>query len=69
MPDTDFKTLSREMEGRQGLTGSTIMLTIFALLGLLFIGRRGPNSTRLLAVKVGLFHQYKINSSGQQRVE
>ena len=36
MSDTDFKTLSREMEGRQGLTGSTIMLTIFALLGLLF---------------------------------
>ena len=36
MSETDFKTLSREMEGRQGLTGSTIMLTIFALLGLLF---------------------------------
>ena len=36
MSDTDFKTLSREMEGRQGLTGSTIMLTIFILLGLLF---------------------------------
>ena len=36
MSDIDFKTLSREMEGRQGLTGSTIMLTIFALLGLLF---------------------------------
>ena len=36
MSDTDFKTLSREMEGRQGLMGSTIMLTIFGLLGLLF---------------------------------
>ena len=36
MSDTDFKALSREMEGRQGLTGSTIMLTIFTLLGLLF---------------------------------
>lgn len=35
MSDTDFKTLSREMAGRQGLTGSTILFTIFILIGLL----------------------------------
>ena len=35
MSDTDFKTLSREMAGREGLAGSTIMVTIFTLVALL----------------------------------
>ena len=35
MSDTDFKYLSKQMTGRQGLTGSTILFTIFALIGLL----------------------------------
>jgi membrane fusion protein, adhesin transport system len=34
MSDIDFKTLSREMAGREGLAGSTIMLTVILLLGL-----------------------------------
>ncbi|WP_439139625.1 HlyD family type I secretion periplasmic adaptor subunit [Roseicyclus sp.] len=34
MSDIDFKRLSREMAGREGLAGSTIMVTIIALLGL-----------------------------------
>lgn len=34
MSDIDFKTLSREMAGREGLAGSTIMFTIIALLAL-----------------------------------
>lgn len=37
MSDIDFKTLSREMAGREGLGGSTIMFTIFALVGLTLI--------------------------------
>lgn len=38
MTETDFKTLSREMAGREGLAGSTIMVTIIALvvLGLIW---------------------------------
>ena len=37
MSDTDFKTLSREMAGREGFAGSTIILTIIMLVaGLLF---------------------------------
>ena len=35
MSDIDFKRLSREMAGREGLAGSTIMVTIIALLGLI----------------------------------
>ena len=35
MSEKDFKALSRQMAGREGLAGSTIMLTIFALIGLL----------------------------------
>ena len=35
MSDIDFKLLSREMAGREGLAGSTIMVTIIALLGLI----------------------------------
>ena len=35
MSDTDFKYLSKQMTGRQGLTGSTILFTIFSLIGLL----------------------------------
>lgn len=35
MSDADFKTLSREMAGREGLAGSTIMVTIFTLVALL----------------------------------
>lgn len=34
MSDIDFKTLSREMAGREGLAGSTIMFTIIALLAM-----------------------------------
>jgi adhesin transport system membrane fusion protein len=34
MPNTDFKSLSREMAGREGLGGSTIMFTIIALVAL-----------------------------------
>lgn len=37
MSDIDFKTLSREMAGREGLGGSTIMFTILALVGLTLI--------------------------------
>lgn len=37
MSDIDFKTLSREMAGREGLTGSTIMVTVIALLGLALV--------------------------------
>lgn len=32
MADVDFKTLSRQMAGREGLSGSTILVTVFALL-------------------------------------
>lgn len=35
MADTDFKRLSRDMAGREGVAGSTIMLTIAALIGLI----------------------------------
>lgn len=35
MSEPDFKALSRRMAGREGLAGSTIMLTIFALIGLI----------------------------------
>lgn len=34
MSDADFKTLSRQMEGRDGLAGSMIMFTIIVLVGL-----------------------------------
>ena len=34
MSDVDFKSLSREMSGRDGLRGSTIMFTIIALVAL-----------------------------------
>lgn len=37
MSDIDFKTLSREMAGREGLGGSLIMVTIFALIALLLL--------------------------------
>ena len=37
MSEIDFKTLSREMAGREGLGGSTIMLTIIALVGLALV--------------------------------
>lgn len=37
MSDIDFKTLSREMAGREGLGGSAIMFTIIALVGLAVI--------------------------------
>ena len=36
MSDIDFKSLSREMSGRDGLRGSTIMFTIIALLAIAF---------------------------------
>lgn len=35
MSDIDFKRLSREMAGREGLSGSLIMITIAALVGLM----------------------------------
>lgn len=34
MSDNHFKTLAREMAGREGLAGSTVMITIILLLGL-----------------------------------
>ncbi len=37
MADTDFKTLSREMAGREGLAGSTILVTVIALVGLALV--------------------------------
>ena len=37
MSDIDFKTLSREMAGREGLGGSTIMFTIIALVVLALV--------------------------------
>lgn len=37
MSDIDFKMLSREMAGREGLGGSTIMFTIIALVGLALV--------------------------------
>lgn len=37
MSDIDFKTLSREMAGREGLAGSAIMFTIIALLALTLV--------------------------------
>ena len=37
MSDIDFKTLSREMAGREGLGGSAIMFTIVALVGLALV--------------------------------
>ena len=37
MSNTDFKSLSREMAGREGLSGSTIMFTIIALVGLALV--------------------------------
>ena len=37
MSDIDFKKLSREMAGREGLGGSTIMFTIIALVGLALV--------------------------------
>jgi len=37
MSDVDFKRLSREMAGRDGLSGSTIMVTIIALLVLALV--------------------------------
>ena len=37
MSNTDFKSLSREMAGREGLGGSTIMFTIIALVGLALV--------------------------------
>ena len=36
MSQTDFKSLSREMAGREGLGGSAIMFAIIALVGLAF---------------------------------
>lgn len=37
MADTDFKTLSREMAAREGLAGSTILVTVIALVALALI--------------------------------
>ncbi|MFU8898936.1 MAG: HlyD family type I secretion periplasmic adaptor subunit [Roseinatronobacter sp.] len=37
MTDTDFKTLSRQMAGREGLAGSTILVTVVALVALALI--------------------------------
>ncbi len=37
MADVDFKSLSRQMAGREGLSGSTILVTVFALLGIALI--------------------------------
>ena len=37
MSDIDFKKLSREMAGREGLSGSTIILTIIALVALVLV--------------------------------
>ena len=37
MSNTDFKSLSREMAGREGMGGSTIMFTIIALVGLALV--------------------------------
>jgi len=37
MSDIDFKSMSREMAGREGLGGSTIMFTIIALVGLALV--------------------------------
>jgi adhesin transport system membrane fusion protein len=37
MSDIDFKTLSREMAGREGLAGSTVMFTVILLLGLALV--------------------------------
>ena len=37
MSEINFKTLSREMAGREGLGGSTIMFTIIALVGLALV--------------------------------
>jgi len=37
MSDIDFKSMSREMAGREGLGGSTIMFTIIALVGLVLV--------------------------------
>jgi len=37
MADVDFKRLSRDMAGREGLGGSLIMITIATLLGLALI--------------------------------
>lgn len=37
MADTDFKTLSREMAGREGLAGSAILLTVIALVTLALV--------------------------------
>jgi adhesin transport system membrane fusion protein len=37
MSDIDFKTLSREMAGREGMAGSTIMFTVIALVGLALV--------------------------------
>jgi membrane fusion protein, adhesin transport system len=37
MSDIDFKTLSREMAGREGLGGSAIIFTIIALVGLALV--------------------------------
>jgi membrane fusion protein, adhesin transport system len=37
MADTDFKTLSREMAGREGLAGSAILVTVIALVALALV--------------------------------
>ncbi len=37
MAEVDFKTLSREMAGREGLSGSTILVTVFALIALALV--------------------------------
>lgn len=37
MAEVDFKTLSREMAGREGLSGSTILVTVFALIVLALV--------------------------------
>ncbi|WP_114966558.1 HlyD family type I secretion periplasmic adaptor subunit [Alkalilacustris brevis] len=37
MADADFKTLSREMAGREGLAGSTILVTVIALVALALV--------------------------------
>lgn len=37
MSDIDFKTLSREMAGREGLAGSSVMFTVILLLGLALV--------------------------------
>jgi membrane fusion protein, adhesin transport system len=37
MADPDFKTLSREMTGREGLAGSTILVTVIALVALALV--------------------------------